>query len=680
MTSTPIALIYRKELKEALRDRRTLVVMVLLPLCLYPLIAIGVAQWVGAQQGARGRQVSRVGISGGQTGNWAVLREALQSNDRLRPAPIAQSRADGLITVAEAAAAIQTDRADLVLRLRGDPLAAAADHAPATVELVSDGTFDRSRLASKRVERILRQIKSDLLQARLADQGLTPNFLDPLLIARQSVASEGQRSAHYLGQVLPLVLILMVLLGAFYPAIDLMAGEKERGTLETLLTLPVPRITIIAGKFLAVATIACITGLLNLGSIGLTLALGLRPLLERVDSGLQVPWTAVALTAVAIVPTALFFSAIMIAVAALARTFKEAQTLLTPVYLVCMVPALLLQLPGLELTTLTSILPAVNIGLLTRCLIQGQVQPWLLLLTMLSTLLYALIALQIAARIYNSERLLFREDLGSRSPAPAGPRRPYVLPMEAAGLLMLVMSLLLLVGQPMQAKGVIPGILVTEWLLIGLPVLLLLRFQSLDQNAVLSLQRVPGRTYLGAALAGATGWYLVAVFVETVQQRFLPIPPEVAKHVRAFLFSAERNVYLDLFALAVSPAVCEELLFRGVLLSASRRSLGDRNAILLNALLFGVFHLSIYRFVPTAVLGLVLAVLVVRTGSLFPAILFHVLNNSGAILAGRFLGDGAETGTQPGSAVDPLYVGLAAITFLLGLGLAVVLVKKAPPT
>jgi sodium transport system permease protein len=654
-------LVYRKELRETLRDRRTLLVMVLLPLALYPLVGVGVSQWVGAQQAAREAQPSRVGVAG-QT--WPSLARAL-SGKGLTSTPLAQPPA-------ERERALRAGAVDLVLSIPDGAERRLASDGTVELGILYDETREASGLARQRVADALSRLERELRAERLRARALPATFVTPIRTVERSTARPREVGAHLLSGVLPMLVVLMVLLGAFYPAIDLTAGEKERGTLETLFTTPVPRGALVAGKFLAVATIATLTGVLNLGSIGLTVGLGFGSAFRAagITSSL-IPWSALALTAVALIPSALFFSAVMVAVAAIARSFKEAQNLLTPVYLVCVLPAMVAQLPGFSLTPATALVPVVNISLLARDLIAGRAAPGSAALAILATLAYALVALKIAGRIWQSERMLFAPE--RRAGARQAPLRERPQPAEAAFLLLAVMALILLVGNPLQARGLIPGILVTEWGLIALPVIALLRFGRLEARGALGLVRPPPRALLGALLAGLSAWYLVGVLVESVQQRLLPIPRELIEEIKRTLFSGSRPLALDLVALALSPAICEELLFRGVLLRASWRpgargaGLSTAAAVLVNGLLFALFHLSVYRLLPTFVLGAILALVAMRSGSILPAMLFHLLNNSAAILAGRHASAGTLEGAGLGSSLSLAAAAGALTLFVSGM-------------
>jgi sodium transport system permease protein len=211
----------------------------------------------------------------------------------------------------------------------------------------------------------------------------------------------------------------------------------------------------------------------------------------------------------------------------------------------------------------------------------------------------------------------------------------------------------------------IPGLLVTEWALVLGPVLLLIQLRSFPLVETLRLIWPRRRVVAGALLAGASGWYVVGVLVEQLQNRILPVPPDVLEAMRQLVSGSERLLVVDLVALALSPALCEELLFRGFLVRATEGRLSAPVLVLTNALLFGAFHLSPYRLLPTATLGLVLALLALRTGSVVPAVLFHLLNNTFTLLVGRFL-EGADGALE----IDPLHAMGAALLFAVGLSLA----------
>lgn len=669
-----IWLVFRKEIIETLRDKRTLIIMVLLPLALYPLIGFGLAQYMGVQYKQSHSRPSRVLIIGKK---WIALEQLVDSYNK-------SHSTDEII----AGYMENANRQLLISKLKREEIDAALflpksvkkdirNSIPLKIKILYDETIRRSQIASSRIEKTLSRLKEELVEQRLNASGLSSEIIKPIAYKTESIASSDERGSHMLARILPLLTILMVLLGAFYPAIDLTAGERERGTLEALLIAPLPRIALITGKFLVVTLVSSMTGLLNLSSMGLTLALGLDGLLEKAHVSLAIPWSSLLMSIIAIIPAAAFFSAMMIAVAALARSFKEAQNMLTPIYLVCMMPAIATQLPGIELGYGTAIVPAVNIALLTRDFIAGRMVLIPTLIAILTTIGYSLAALHFASKIYNSERLLFSTDKSlfsfrsnkSKKIQQSGEYLPSST--ETLFLFLLIMSLTILLGQWLQKRNLISGLIITQYLLIALPVIALLKYSGASLKEILALHRPKLSIIATIIILAPASWYLVTFFVQHVQEAFFPMPKALAEAMQRILIARDRPIALDLFAFALSPAICEEILFRGYLRHASK-PLPTAQAIFINGIVFGIFHMSIYRFFPTAMLGFLLTFIAIRSHSIYPAMLFHFINNAISIVLGRIL----KPSYPPGESPLDGYLWLALIAFVCGLVLLIRFTKE----
>jgi sodium transport system permease protein len=645
-----VGTVWGKELRETLRDRRTIFVMIALPLLLYPVVGIIGAQAVTANQASREVAPARIAVEGGGA-LGARLRATLARSDRLalRPGGRAElaRRAVGAVVV-----------------LPGDADARLAAGERVKVTILTDEADDDAQLAAGRLREALAAFARAEAEAALRARGLPPALADPIEITTHNVAPQARMGGYLLSLILPMVTVLVVILGAFYPAIDVTAGEKERGTLETILCAPIARRDLILGKFLCVATLAFTAAVLNLVSMALT---GVT-ILHAALADAQVPWRVLPLVLAALVPATLLFSALMLAVAALARSFKEAQNALTPVYLICVIPAMIATLlPGLHLGWLTALVPAVNVSLLVKDLIRGEAAPGPAVLACAVTLGYAAAALRLAALIYDSERLLFAVEGGRRLAWPwrrAGRVAPRLGPLEPAEAMMLVgvaLVLLALVGSRLQARWLVPGLLATEWLLVFGTVVVYLRAAGVAAGPALGLARPRVGAVVGAVLAGASGWYLVATLVEPLMEHALPVPRELVEQLGRLV--GTRPLWVELLVMAVTPAVCEEVLFRGALQRSLAPRLGSARAVVLTAVAFGLFHLSIYRFVPTTLLGVVLGVIAQRSRSLWPAIVFHATSNAAIVVLARFV----QSERMP---ADGRLVVVAALTLVAGLWLA----------
>ncbi len=577
-----VGLSFGKELRETLRDRRTLAIMVLFPLVVYPLLSLLAVQTSAWREQARQARPSRVAVSDGTVPD----RQAVQALLAGQPAE--------LTLVAGDTADVQRGRLDALVRLGG------AGHA----EILFDASRDDSRQAADRVQERL---------ASLRPANCAPRFS----VARHSVAPEVQVGGYLLSKALPLLLVLMVLMGAFYPAVDVTAGERERGTLETILSSPICRFDLLLGKVLAVGLLAAASGLINLASLSATLIQAAK--IAEPAATVPIPWTRLLAATLVIFPSAFLFACAFVALGALARNSKDAQNLLMPVYVVALAPAVAGALGEFPLTGLAAWTPVMNMTLLARELLLGRAGATGAVVALGSTVLYGALALAGAARIYTSERLV---DPGPRSPLRVRPPRPPSAG-QAMALYALAFILLYFVWLPLERRALALGLLVADWAgMLGLVVVFAWVVRQPVRD-VLRVRHAPARAWLGAALVGASAWTAVSALSQWIN----PAPKEVLEQMRRMLIDG-RGLLATLGLVAFTPAVCEEALFRGPILRGLRSQLSPAASVLLTGLLFGIFHLDATRVLPASILGALLSLIALQSGSIMPAMLAHFLNNS----------------------------------------------------
>lgn len=243
--------------------------------------------------------------------------------------------------------------------------------------------------------------------------------------------------------------------------------------------------------------------------------------------------------------------------------------------------------------------------------------------------------------------------------------RAALSPAEAMTLFSIIVLLLFFAATPLQRRDLVSGLLMTQWAVLLGATLVFLRTQNVDFRKALGLCRPSGGSLLAAVLMGASAWLLVSGLVELTLGRIFPVH-EIADDMRRTLMSSPRALGFDLFLIAVSPAVCEELLFRGAILSGLRRGLGPWGAAIACGLLFGLFHLHFVKILPTALLGVMLSWLVLASGSIVPAMVFHFLNNAAAVLLTRF---GLDEALGLSSRTGRLALAIAAVAFLIGVAI-----------
>jgi sodium transport system permease protein len=640
-----VRLVAGKELRETLRDRRTLAVMVLFPLVVYPLVSLVTAQVLSARVARVEAHVARIAVAGPPP-IVAQVRRLL-------------SGADFSLAPPGSAADVAANRVDAFVEVTPSPAGQ-----PPSVRVFFDETREDSTTARDRVT-----------QALGAGAVLGAGCAPPFVVATQGIAPRARMSGYLLSKVLPLVVVVMVMLGAFHPAIDITAGERERGTLETTLSAPIERSALMAGKVLAVAALAALTGFLNLASMSLTVLEGAHLVANRAP--LSIPWLHIAAAFAVIPPTAFLFAAVMVAIGSLARSFKEAQTLLTPVYFLCMAPSLTAALGDFRLDGATAFIPGVNVTLLTRDLIVGGA-PWGLALAVIaSTLVYGLAALALAARLYDSERLFFSDEAGVGLGAwlrqlvagRAGAGRasePDDAPTagQAMGLYAIACVLLFFVFVPLQSWRLEPGLAISEWGgLLGLT-WLYARGRGQRLATVLRLVSPAPRALLGAILIGLSAWVVVGLLAEWI----VPAPKEVVEGLRRIVAPTghDRGTLATLLLMAVTPAICEEALFRGPILRGLRTRFSPATTAILTGLLFGIYHVDAWRLLPTALLGVALSGIALAADSIVPSMVAHFTNNACLILLARLHAD--DTASLSRSARLGWLAG-GALVFALGAGL-----------
>jgi sodium transport system permease protein len=443
-------------------------------------------------------------------------------------------------------------------------------------------------------------------------------------------------------KILPILMLLWALTGAFYPAVDLCAGEKERGTLEMLLSSPAARSEIVLGKLLTVMLFSIATAVLNLASIGVTARLALAHL---PGFGLP-PLPAVLVMGVALVPIAALFSALCLALAAFARSSKEGQCYLMPLLMLTMPLVTLPMAPGVELNVGNSLIPVTGIVLLLRSVLEGDYWPAVQYSPIVAAVTVAacLMAIRWAIEQFNSEAVLFRESerwdlrlwarrlLHDRRPTPS------VAAAVCCGSLILMVGFFVSCSFPAQVniETLVRTFLVPQLLVIVPPVLLMTFLLTSSPRETLLLKRPASWLAVPAAALLAAALHPTANLLQVLVQRLYPVSEEMLPQLIEIQKSLRgANFWGLLLLIAVVPAVCEELAFRGFILSGFRRLGHKRRAILYSALLFGIAHGILQQSLIASLVGMVLGYVAVQSGSILPCMVFHLCHNALAIASSR---------------------------------------------
>lgn len=407
-----IGSVYWKEVRSLVRDRRTVAYSVLLPLFLYPAILWGTIQSLSYVKALEERRVSEV-IVLDRTEDQRLSRY-LENQGRLKISRLEEDGAEF------PEAALRSTGAHVALVYRLDGLAAPERAAHATV--LYDASRDASTRAKDRVLDALKGWRKRELQDVAEAVGEEEDLHGLLDVVEENLATRQEASGFTASMILPFISMVMMVLGALYPALEVTVAERERGTLETTLVTPTSREAIVMGKFLSVVTFTAFAFLMNAASLGFTLY-HLSTQLKGEALGWEVsPSTAIVALAVALLLSAILGALIML-LAFFARTFKEGQTYLTPVYLLAMAPGILLTSPDISLGLGLAFVPLVNLLLVFREALRGQPLGLPSLISFAVSLVYAGLALRGASYLLRRESYVTGEGTTSGLASLFGFRR-----------------------------------------------------------------------------------------------------------------------------------------------------------------------------------------------------------------------------------------------------------------
>jgi sodium transport system permease protein len=410
-------------------------------------------------------------------------------------------------------------------------------------------------------------------------------------------------------------------------SVDSIAGEKERGTLETLLTTAAGRAEIVAGKLLVVLTVMLTITVIQLGNMAAYLWLRVIPL--PADFAIDVPPASLAALALLLLPLAGFSSALLLTISGYAKSYKEAQLYFLPVYLLSLLPAAAAALPGLALRSAIVVVPIANVSVAVRDVMMGR-RDWLMILAVsaVMSILAALMA-RSSARLLSAERLIG----GGRLEAAEHKGGPALFPYRVARWYALGWVILFTVAANVPELGTLRRqILFNEALILLLP-LLMIAVYRLPVREALALRPVRPVTWIAVVLAVPAG-QLAAQGVLRLAQFVIPVSPETLEQFGRLMMSSEVPTWQLYLLVCVLPGICEELAFRGVLLYGLSRRLRPVTLVLVVAVVFALYHVSLFRLLPTGALGAVLTVIALLTGSVIPCIVAHIANNALALWAG----------------------------------------------
>ncbi len=390
--------IFRKEFTDSVRDRRTLFMMVVFPLLLFPLLMTVVTRLQLSQMRKAEEKILRLSLVNEQYAPGIAELAASTPGLRLLPPVPADS----------AASLIQQDSLDAVIVVAPDFREQVDAMRTGVLTLIFKSSEDYA-IAKRRLHDIIDRYEKGLVERRFAALKIDRSVVSAVTVRERDIATAKEKVGRSIGGFIPYLFVIFCFMGSMYPAIDLAAGEKERGTIETLLTAPVGRFEILLGKFAVVVLAGLLSATVSM--LGLYLALRQakevpQELLQAVQGILDVP--SVLLTLSLLLPLAIFFAGFLLSLSMFAKSYKEAQSIISPLAIVIILPVLIGMVPGFELNPVTALIPVLNVSLATKEIIAGTIRPELLILVYLSLVVLAVLSLWACSRFFNREETIFR--------------------------------------------------------------------------------------------------------------------------------------------------------------------------------------------------------------------------------------------------------------------------------
>ena len=403
MSARAIGVVYRKEFTEWVRDRRTLISTVLVPLLLFPVLMIGFSALAVKLVGQAEKETPRIMVIGGD--DSPDLLASLRKLDTFELVPYSAGWKNQ----------ISNKEIRAALEIPSDFQASLEKGEPETVKIYYYQGEIKSSFGADHLEKFLKDYRDRVVKNRLAAKNVPASVLTPFAIEQDNVAPPEKVSGAAVGGFIGYLVILLSMTGAMYPAIELTAGEKERGTMETILSSPISRTHLVIGKFLLVLSASLTTAALSVLSMGISFSLVRHfsgsAATQRGEGAallLKLGPVAVAWIFIMALPLAVFFSAVLMTIALFAKSHKEAQSYLTPMTFLVVIPAIASMLPGVELTGRLALVPVLNVSLVCKEIITGTYHWGSIAIIFVSTCGYAAAALFLAVKTFQRESVLFR--------------------------------------------------------------------------------------------------------------------------------------------------------------------------------------------------------------------------------------------------------------------------------
>lgn len=509
---------------------------------------------------------------------------------------------------------------------------------------------DASRVGQQKMWELLREIRDEDRSILLQQSGLNVQREEIVPVARNDIATASQISGSAIGRFLPMFLVFLMLTGGSVVAMDSIAGEKERGSLETLLTTAASRVEIVSAKQLAVLVVALLITLIQVLNLLCYVSFQVIRLTE--DFSIALSPVTVAIVFILFVPVAAFTSSVLLMISAYAKSYKETQFYFFPVFLTISVLMASALLPGISLQSAIVLVPLANVSVAVREIFVGTFNWPMLLITFVVMSAAALLTGRSSARMLSMERLVVTGDMDQAD--LSGGEALFSKRVLVWYALIWAVMFAVATNIPLEDAFVTQLIFNEFVLFVGIPLVIIWKYR-LPLKEALAL-RAPKPIVWPVILLMVPATQLAGTAVFMLASLVFPVPEKLLEEFGRNILPEEIPIWQLLIYIGILPGICEEIGFRGPLLYGLRRRFPPITVMLVVGLIFGLFHMELFRIIPTGFLGIIITGVALLTGSIFPGMVLHAANNISAVAM-------AKMGVSMG-ALEWWYYGLGVVAFV----------------
>ncbi len=595
----------KKEMIDVIRDKKTVFAMIVMPILLYPILMIGMSFFMQMTMEESEQKTVDILVQGSVTDGFLEF-----AGEQLEQAHFVEESEAPFYTIS-----FEEDQ----------------------VVIQYDSSKDAMEVSLSELKGVFQGFEIHQLEQALEGENIQVTTIGQEDIVLKDQATDTMILAKIIGQTLPLLLIIGVILGVIYPAIDIVTGEKERQTLETLRSLPITSLEIVVSKFAAIVICGLVSAILNLVSIICSVGYFIASLATVGELGFEgivlsemvVP---LLIALLCLIIFAFFACATTMIVVSFASTFKEAQNYISPLMIGLMMPAYITMMPTVTLNSITSLIPVVNISLLIREAFAFELNWSMVALVIVSNIAYSLFAMLLLGNIFNRETVLFGSAKSFRLLESRKEMTKGGLPgiSDAFSIFAIAIVLLLYGGVVLlQLTDIMEVQLVSTQAMILVITLLYGLYIKCNFKELFQFKKCSIKYFLmGIPLVGAG--LLITLLLQNLLLTLVPGLESLLIQFEETLQFNHMAIYI--LVIAVCPAICEELLFRGFILTGLQVEKHPVFAIVTSSIMFGIFHMNVFQFITGMILGSVLGFVTYKSKSIYPAMALHFLNNLVAVL------------------------------------------------